>query len=74
MTLQQAKHIEEMISARLPKNWSFSFVIDEDDVLLIYQSPKYTIRINAPIPKNFDDPLEAFESITLKYLNGRFYK
>ncbi len=74
MTRQQEKRIKEMISARLPKNWEFSFLIDEDEIVLIYQSPKSSIRIITHIPKNFDDPLEVFESITLKYLNGRFYK
>ncbi len=45
MTRQQEKRIKEMISARLPKNWEFSFLIDEDEIVLIYQSPKSSIRI-----------------------------
>lgn len=75
MTPTTMNQINDSISARLPQNWKFSLLLDEDEILLIFESPKTSIRIISQSPKNFDaDPIEALEKIILKYLNGRFYK
>lgn len=67
--------INAAISARIPKNWAFNFSLYDAEIFLFFDSPKLSIHIIAPIPKDFDvDPIEAIEKIVLKYLNGRFYK